>query len=58
MSTSNNFNKNDTDKYILLGEFPVKQRNVAIDISKYKSSFYKVVIEGKYNSINKWFEKK
>ena len=58
MSMSNNFNTKGNDNYTFLGEFPVNQRNITIDISKYKNSFYKVVIDGKYNSVNKWFEKK
>jgi aspartate/methionine/tyrosine aminotransferase len=27
------------------------------DISQYPSDFYKIVLEGKYNAINRWFVK-
>lgn len=55
--TTNNFSKFGTDQYILLNEVPVKQKNTVIDITKYESSFYKILLEGKYNSVNKWFIK-
>jgi len=57
LSTKNNFNKNEEDQYIFLKEVPISQKNIVIDISKYESNFYKVVLEGKYNSVNKWFIK-
>lgn len=55
--TSNNFSKFSTDEYILLTEVPIKQRHIVIDITQYESSFYKILLEGKYNSVNKWFIK-
>ena len=57
LATSNDFKEGGQDKYILLTEVPVSQKHTVIDISNYPSSFYKVVIEGKYNSVNKWFIK-
>ena len=57
LCTSNNYSKYGTDQYILLNEVPVKQKNTVIDITKYESSFYKILLEGKYNSVNKWFIK-
>lgn len=57
LATKNEFKEGGQDKYILLKEVPVSQRHTVVDISNYPSSFYKVVIEGKYNSVNKWFIK-
>jgi len=57
LATTNDFKEGGQDKYILLKEVPVSQRHTVVDISNYPSSFYKVVIEGKYNSVNKWFIK-
>jgi predicted AlkP superfamily pyrophosphatase or phosphodiesterase len=54
LATTNDFKEGGQDKYILLTEVPVIQKHTVIDISNYPSSFYKVVIEGKYNSVNKW----
>jgi hypothetical protein len=39
----------------LLAEIPLAQNRAVLDISKYPSTFYKVAIEGKYNTVNKWF---
>jgi len=57
LATTNDFKEGGQDKYILLKEVPVSQNHTVVDISNYPSSFYKVVIEGKYNSVNKWFIK-
>lgn len=57
ISTSNNYSKYGTDQYILLTEVPVNQKKSVIDITQYESSFYKILLEGKYNSVNKWFIK-
>ncbi len=43
------------DRYQLVGEVPVNNGKYAIDLSRYPSSdFYKVVLEGRYNSVNRW----
>jgi arylsulfatase A-like enzyme len=55
--TKNNFNKNEADNYTLLKELPLQQRNAVIDISQYESDFYKIVLEGPNNTVNKWFVK-
>ena len=55
VSLKNDFKDAGQDKYILINEVPVSQRHTVIDISNYPSIFYKVVVEGKYNSVNKWF---
>jgi hypothetical protein len=57
LCTTNNYTKYGSDQYILLTEVPVKQKNTVIDITKYESIFYKILLEGKFNSINKWFIK-
>jgi hypothetical protein len=57
ISTNNNYSVNGTEDYILLSEVPLNQNRAVIDISKYPSNFFKVVLEGKYNTVNKWFTK-
>ena len=54
VSTTNNFNKGKQDDYRLLAEVPVTAEHTMIDVSNFKSSFYKVVVEAKYNSMNRW----
>ncbi len=51
-STSNNFKTGKPDKYELLTEIPISKERVSIDLAKGKQSFYKVVVEGKYNTAN------
>ena len=47
------------DTYKLLGEVPVKDGRFTLDFSKLPSSdIYKIVLEGKYNTVNRWIVKK
>ncbi len=45
------------DKYKLLGSFPLKAGHAVIPVLENTSGFYKIVIEGKNNSVNRWFKK-
>lgn len=54
LSTTNNFEQGDKDLYLLMSEVPVIDEKTTIDISKIPSKFYKIVLEAKYNSQNKW----
>ena len=58
LATSNNFQKGLNDKYTLLKTVPVKSAGTTIDLQKFPSSFYKIVIEGKWNSVNRWIVEK
>jgi hypothetical protein len=55
LSTKNDYQTTGKEGYILLAEVPLGQNRAVIDISKYPSTFYKVAIEGKYNTVNTWF---
>jgi len=57
ISTNNNYSINGKEAYILLSEVPLNQNRAVFDISKYPSNFYKVVLEGKHNTVNRWFTK-
>lgn len=54
LSTTNNFEQGGTDRYLLMDEVPVMNEKAVIDISKIPSKLYKIVLEAKYNSQNKW----
>lgn len=54
LSTTNLFETGGKDKYELVGEVPASQRQLLIDVSNKPSEFYKVVIEGKDNMVNRW----
>jgi len=57
ISTTNNFKEGKPDNYRLMGEVPVNKEHIVADVSDAKSVFYKVVAEGTYNSVNKWYIK-
>jgi predicted AlkP superfamily pyrophosphatase or phosphodiesterase len=54
VTTTNNFADGGNDQYQLLGEFPLIGRSASVDVSSMPSDFYKVVIEGPHNSVNRW----
>ena len=42
------------DEYTLLGTFPNSVGRAVIPLKQEIKSFYKVIIEGKHNSANRW----
>ncbi|QOD60710.1 alkaline phosphatase family protein [Polaribacter haliotis] len=58
IATTNNFSKGNKEYYTLIEKVKPNKKEVVIDISKYQSNFYKVVLEGKYNTINTWVTNK
>lgn len=55
LSTTNHFKQNgQTDTYTLVGEGPLSSEQHVIDVGKHPADFYKVVLEGPHNSVNKW----
>jgi arylsulfatase A-like enzyme len=57
LATTNNFETGGTDKYVEVGTSQASAEKFEIDLSEYPSDFYKVVIEGKYNSLNRWVKR-
>jgi len=55
LSIKNEYATSGKEDYVLLAEVPVNQNKIVVDISKYPSTFYKIAVEGKYNTVNKWF---
>lgn len=54
ISTSNLFKKGKTDDYKLIDIVPIDTKMVVIDVQEYPSQFYKIVLAGQYNMVNKW----
>lgn len=54
LTNSNVFEQGKSDRYLLMDEVPVTDEKVVIDVSKVPSTFYKIVLEAKYNVQNKW----
>ncbi len=56
LSATNNYrHTGKTDTYRLMGEVPVKEGKFNIDLGLQEASdFYKIALEGEYNTVNQW----
>ncbi|HWK05323.1 MAG TPA: alkaline phosphatase family protein [Puia sp.] len=54
LTTTNNFKTGGKDMYKLLAELPAGQQSATLGIGSTPSAFYKVVLEGPYNTVNRW----
>lgn len=54
LSTTNAYKTGGKDDYTLLAELPVNARHAFVNVEKYPSSFYKIVLEAPNNTVNKW----
>lgn len=54
LTTTNNFKSGSKDNYELMAEVPVIQKHAFIDVKKYPSAFYKIVLEAPDNTLNRW----
>ncbi|MEQ8219992.1 MAG: alkaline phosphatase family protein [Arenibacter sp.] len=57
VALTNNFAKGGKDEYLLLKKVKTKSQKASLDISNLPSNFYKIVLEGKNNTINSWIIK-
>ncbi|GAA0524300.1 alkaline phosphatase family protein [Chitinophaga japonensis] len=54
IADTNHFKAGGTDQYRLLTEVPLQQEQAAVKIARPSSGFYKVVLEGPDNMVNRW----
>jgi predicted AlkP superfamily pyrophosphatase or phosphodiesterase len=54
LTTTNHFGKGERDLYFLMDEVAAGTEKAELDISKIPSKLYKIVLEGKYNNLNRW----
>lgn len=54
IAADNTFKEGKADDYKLLATVPVTNEHVLVDVKNMPSKFYKVVIEGLNNTINRW----
>ncbi|CAF2716886.1 unnamed protein product [Rotaria sp. Silwood2] len=54
LSTTNSYKDGLADNYYLMETVPIDKNMVIVDIKAYPSNFYKVVLEGQYNMVNRW----
>lgn len=54
LATTNKFKSGGKDSYQLIKEVPVAVEKTSIDVKKYPSDFYKIVLEMPFNFLNRW----
>jgi predicted AlkP superfamily pyrophosphatase or phosphodiesterase len=54
LSTANHFEEGKRDTYLLMAEVPAKSQTAALDVSTLPKGFYKIVLEGRYNTLSRW----
>lgn len=54
IAATNNFKTGGRDEYHLSKEVPVKSQQAVINVKKIPSPFYKIVLEGPHNFLNRW----
>ncbi len=57
LATTNNFPEGGTDTYTEIGSLNASEEIFEFDLSGYPSNFYKVVVEGEHNSVNRWVKR-
>jgi hypothetical protein len=57
LSRTNQFANGQPDEYELMAEVPVEEEGYRLDISDQPSDFYKIVLEGPHNTLNRWVKR-
>lgn len=54
LSTTNLFQNGHKDDYQLIASVPIETQIVQLNMTNYPSKYYKIVLEGQFNTVNKW----
>lgn len=54
LAVTNKFKTGGSDLYMLMNQLPIADGKAVIDVSKLPKGFYKIAVEGKYNTVNRW----
>ncbi|TSD67343.1 alkaline phosphatase family protein [Inquilinus sp. KBS0705] len=54
VAATNNVKEGKPDTYQLLAEVPADKEHALVSVKEMPSQFYKISIEGKYNTVNRW----
>ncbi|WP_419699604.1 alkaline phosphatase family protein [Mucilaginibacter sp. NFX135] len=54
VAAANNYKEGQSEEYKLLAEVPVTNEHALLDVKNLPSKFYKVCIEGQFNTVNRW----
>ncbi|RPE14169.1 alkaline phosphatase family protein [Chitinophaga lutea] len=55
LASTNHYKEGGEDVYKLIAEVPAAKERLNIDVKDVPSDFYKVVLEGKHNTVNRWW---
>ena len=53
LTTTNHFEEGQRDRYLLMDEVSVKAEKAVLDVSKLPTGFYKIVLEGRFNTLSR-----
>ncbi|MFD1141088.1 alkaline phosphatase family protein [Larkinella insperata] len=54
LAVTNKFETGESDPYFLMKQVPVSDGKASVDVGKLAKGFYKIVVEGKHNTVNRW----
>lgn len=54
LSTTNHFEEGKQDNYLLMKHVPISTGSAEINISQLPKGFFKIAVEGKFNTANQW----
>lgn len=54
LSTTNNFRQGGQDQFVRVGKVPLAAGRTTLDLSKLPPGLYKVVLQAKHNTVNRW----
>jgi predicted AlkP superfamily pyrophosphatase or phosphodiesterase len=57
VATTNRFKEGGQDDYQLLAQVPLEQEKAEVDVQQLPQGFYKIVLEGPNNMVNRWIVK-
>jgi hypothetical protein len=58
LTTTNNFKSGTKDTYTLLGNVNIEKEHAEFNIKEKPDTFYKVILETPYNTLNRWIKQK
>lgn len=54
LAVTNKFETGGSDRYLLMKQLPISEGKASLDVTKLPKGFYKIVVEGKHNALNRW----
>ena len=54
ITSTNNYKTGQSDEYKLMSTVPVTRQHALVNVKDMPSGFYKIVLQGSYNTVNRW----